>query len=209
MTLSVAHSPFHCLRPLVLASGSPRRREFLHALGVVCDIVAPPGWAEPTPRIGEAPADFAARAARAKAEAVFARTSGDAAVLGADTVVHLGMEILGKPADTAQALRFLRRLAGTTHTVRTACYLKDRDGQGEAFFGEARVRMGDWPEEVLAAYAATGEGLDKAGAYAVQGAGSFLVAEVLGSWSGVVGLPAAETVAVLVRRGIIAPVSTP
>lgn len=200
---------FRILRPLVLASASPRRRDFLRGTGIACRIAAPSASAEPAPLPGEDPRAFAARAARAKAEAVHAEVSrepgcGRVAVLGADTVVFSDSLILGKPRDAAEALRFLRRLVPGKHTVRTACFLLDGE-EGTAFHGEAEVSMGDWPDAVLAAYAASGEGLDKAGGYAVQGLGAFLVNGVAGSWSAVIGLPMAETVAVLLEKGVIAP----
>lgn len=200
------HSPkmFRLARPLVLASNSPRRRDFLRAMGIDCTVMRPPEWAEPLPLAGEAPEKFAARAAKAKADAVHAALEDkETAVLGADTVVFRGGRMLGKPSDAASAFAFLRELAGDAHLVRTACHLHLGTGKGISFHGEARVSMGAWPDEVLRAYAATGEGLDKAGAYAVQGLGAFLVESVSGSWSAVVGLPAAETVGTLLEQGII------
>lgn len=202
---------FRLLRPLALASASPRRRDFLRGIGIDCRIAAPPEAAEPLPLPGEDPRAFAARAARAKAEAVRAELGreagcGMAAVLGADTVVFRDSRILGKPRDAAEAFRFLRCLVPGKHTVRTACFLLDGES-GTAFHGEAEVSMGDWPDAALEAYAACGEGLDKAGGYAVQGLGAFLVSGVEGSWSAVIGLPVAETVAVLLEKGVIAPVS--
>ncbi len=195
---------FRLLRPLVLASHSPRRREFLKAMGIACEVVSPPEWAEPLPLPGEAPEKFAARAAKAKADAVHAALKDrDTAVLGADTVVFRGGRMLDKPTDTDSAFAFLHELAGDAHFVRTACHLCLGNGKGISFYGEARVSMGKWPDEALFAYALTGEGLDKAGAYAVQGLGAFLVESVSGSWSAVVGLPAAETVGVLLENGII------
>lgn len=195
---------FRLVQPLALASNSPRRREFLRAMGIDCRVVCPPEGAEPLPLPGEAPEKFAARAARAKADAV-CELLGEkgTAVLGADTVVFRDGKTMGKPRDTDEALAFLRELAGGTHHVRTACYLRLGVEGGVSFHGEARVSMGEWPEEVLRAYAKSGEGLDKAGGYAVQGLGAFLVESVSGSWSSVVGLPAAETVAVLMEKGII------
>lgn len=195
---------FRLLRPLVLASNSPRRKDFLRAMGIECRVVSPPEDAEPLPLPGEVAEKFAARAAKAKADAVFALLGEkDAVVLGADTVVFRDGKMLGKPEDTDAALTFLQALAGGAHTVRTACFLRLGEGGGASFHGEARVSMGTWPEAVLKAYAESGEGLDKAGAYAVQGLGAFLVESVSGSWSSVVGLPAAETVAILLEHGII------
>lgn len=206
----MTHTPvlFRALCPLVLASASPRRRDFLAGLGIDCRFIAPPETAEPLPLPGESPGDFAARAARAKARSVHAALSGSVAVLGADTVVYHEGVILGKPRDAAEALAFLESLAGRSHFVRTACHLRVTRGGKTAdvdFYGEAEVAMGTWPREALRAYAESGEGLDKAGGYAVQGAGSFLVTGVVGSWSSIIGLPVAETVGVLLEKGVIAP----
>jgi MAF protein len=195
---------FRLLRPLVLASNSPRRKDFLRAMGIACRVVSPPEDAEPLPLPGEVAEKFAARAAKAKADAVYTLLGEkDAVVLGADTVVFRDGKMLGKPQDMDAALAFLHTLAGGAHSVRTACFLRLGESGGVSFYGEARVSMGAWPKAVLKAYAASGEGLDKAGAYAVQGLGAFLVESVSGSWSSVVGLPAAETVAVLLEHGII------
>lgn len=197
---------FRARRALVLASASPRRRDFFATLGIECGFAAPPGHAEPLPENGEPPAAFAARAARAKAEAVYATFGGGAAVLGADTVVCHDGVILGKPRDREETVAFLENMSGRDHLVRTACHLRFANAGGEIgvdFFGEAVVTMGAWPRDALRAYAATGEGLDKAGGYAMQGMGSFLVSSVRGSWSSVIGLPVAETVRVLLENGII------
>ncbi|CAK7049179.1 MAG: dTTP/UTP pyrophosphatase [Desulfovibrio sp.] len=207
------HAPslFRLREPLVLASASPRRREFLTQLGIECRFAAPPDHAEPSPLPGENPAAFAARAARAKAESVRETLGGEVAVLGADTVVYHEDVILGKPRNAAEALAFLEDISGRAHYVRTACHLFRARSEcgafstdaGISFFGEAEVTMGAWPRETLMAYAATGEGLDKAGGYAVQGLGSFLVTAVHGSWSAVIGLPVAETVRALLDAGVI------
>lgn len=201
---------FRVARPLVLASASPRRQDFLRELGIACRVVPPAGEAEPLPLPGETPEAFVARAAKAKADSVYAalvaENGGDAmlpAVLGADTVVFRNGRIYGKPSDEEEAFQFLSELAGKEHTVRTSCWLRLGPDAGTAFSGSAKVSMGTWPESVLRAYAKSGEGLDKAGGYAVQGQGAFLVERVAGSWSAVIGLPVAETVAALLRHGII------
>ena len=204
MTFDTSPTMFRLVRPLILASNSPRRKEFLRAMGIDCRVVSPPETAEPLPLENEGPEKYAARAAKAKADAVYALLEDKGtAVLGADTVVFREGRMLGKPADIADAQAFLRELSGGAHHVRTACHLRLGKDKGVAFHGEARVTMGAWPENVLKAYAMSGEGLDKAGAYAVQGLGAFLVESVSGSWSAVVGLPAAETVAALMENGLI------
>lgn len=182
----------------------------MRALGIECLAASPPSGTEPLPEKGEDPAVFAARAAKAKADGVYdvlAQNRSDdcavPAVLGADTVVFCGGAIYGKPSDAAEALCFLEELSGKEHCVLTACYLRLNREEGEVFSGRARVEMAAWPRSVLKAYAETGEGLDKAGGYAVQGKGAFLVSGLSGSWSAVVGLPVAESVAALMRRQII------
>jgi septum formation protein len=186
---------------LALASASPRRREFLRLLGLEFETLSPAG-AEPQPLPGENPADYALRAAKAKALAG-AQARPDAFVLGADTVVALEGEILGKPRDRRHALDMLLRLAGKSHVVISACYCCLPDGTTRHAAGEARVHFFPWPREVLAAYAATDEVLDKAGAYAVQGRGAFLAQGIEGSVSAVVGLPMTQLVSLLSALGVI------
>lgn len=195
--------PFRALLPVLLASGSPRRREFLHSLGLSFEVHGN-GAAEPDPRPGESPADYARRAAAAKAASVAASRAGWV-VIAADTVVALHGEIMGKPQDRADALRMLARLAGHTHEVVSACCVALPDGTRETFHAATRVTMWDAPPAALAAYAATGEPDDKAGAYGIQGVGAFLVESIDGSWSNVVGLPVAELVRLLLRHGVIEP----
>ncbi|MCU5788543.1 Maf family protein, partial [Alloalcanivorax marinus] len=130
-----------------------------------------------------------------------ARAPAGAPVLGADTAVVLGERILGKPDDADDALATLTLLNGREHRVISAVCLM----RGDAWrlnVSETRVRLRDLDPATLAAYAATGEGLDKAGAYGIQGRGAALVATITGSYSGVVGLPLAETVALLEWAGV-------
>lgn len=207
---------FCALRPLVLASQSPRRRGLLAGLGLDFDTFAPLG--EPDPLPGEPPALYAERAARIKAEAG-AALRPDAVVIGADTIVVIpptGTEagtVLGKPADRNEAEAMLVRLCGRTHQVITACCLIVPPVAGdpavpaerELFHDRADVSFGAWSREVIRAYAACGEPLDKAGAYAVQGVGSFLISRLNGSWNTVVGLPLEPLIRRLLQRGVIAP----
>jgi septum formation protein len=165
----------------VLASGSPRRRELLAQLGLSFTVVAPD--VDETPLPGEGPIDLVRRLAAAKAVAV----DGDP-VLGADTVVDVDGEVFGKPADAADARRMLRRLSGRAHRVHTGVAVRT----GELVdvevvttivtFVPLRPAVVDW-------YIGTGEPLDKAGAYAVQGVGGVFVERIRGSVSNVVGLP--------------------
>jgi len=197
--------PFRALASVVLASGSPRRREFLESLGLAFEVYGN-GAAEPDPLPGEPPADYARRAAEAKAASVAAARPG-CVVIAADTVVALHGETMGKPQDRADAVRMLARLAGHTHEVVSACCVALPGGTRETFHAVTRVTMWNAPPAALAAYAATGEPDDKAGAYGIQGVGAFLVESIDGSWSNVVGLPVAELVQLLLRHGTIEPVA--
>jgi septum formation protein len=170
---------------LILASGSPRRRELLELVGVRHRVRA--AVDEEAPRPGEDPAAFAVRAARAKAGSVAAEIPG-ATVLGSDTVVEIDGAILGKPRSEADAAAMLRALSGRTHQVHTAVALVV-DGRCRSLLDSAEVRIKTLDEATIAWYLATGEPMDKAGAYAVQGAGGLLVESVNGSPQTVIGLP--------------------
>ena len=193
---------------LALASRSPRRRRFLEEWGLSYRLVSG-GKTEPRPQVGEEPAAYARRAARSKAlDAVAAGCCGRGCLLlAADTIVALGADILGKPEHRGQALDMLRRLSGRTHEVISAVCLLGPDGEEIVFHDVSRVRFAAWPEAVLRAYVATGEPDDKAGAYAVQGQGAFLVEAVEGSWSTVVGLPVTQLAREMLARGWLRPLS--
>ena len=168
---------FRALRPLVLASSSPRRRELLGSLGLDFSIRVVEG-SEPAPTQDDDPAAYVMRAAQANTIVTLHEASGPV--------------ILGKPASRDEALAMLLHLSGRTHTVYTGCCLVwlDEDGpRTELFHDAADVTFAEWPEDVLRAYAATGECDDKAGSYAIQGLGSFLVSEIRGQWATIVGLP--------------------
>jgi len=180
---------------LILASASPRRRELLALAGVPFDIVVSPAQ-EPDPDVNEHPAAYAARMARLKAAAV-AEAHPTAVVLGADSVVAVGETILGKPANAADALRMLRLLSGRSHQVVTGCALFAPGREPEIFTVATDVTMGVVSEDRLAAYVASGEPMDKAGAYAIQGGAAAFVTTICGSYTNVVGLPLAEVVAAL------------
>lgn len=187
---------------LVLASASPRRREILSTLGVRFTVC--PSAVDETPRPGEAPAALVRRLARGKAVEVAERaeTERSAFVLGADTVVVVDEEILNKPADDDDARRMLGGLADRWHEVSTGVALA-RQGSGalEEIVVTTRVRFVAMDPARIDRYVDTGEGRDKAGAYAVQGIASGLVDRIEGSYSNVVGLPAAETIHLLERHG--------
>jgi septum formation protein len=188
--------------PLVLASASPRRRELLERAGVRFEVI--PAGVEESPLAGEAPAQLAARLAREKALAVAGRLGPDPArfVLGADTIVVLGESVLGKPQDPGDAESMLSRLVGRTHRVLTAVVVvRSHDLVWRARTVESRVRMRPAELDEIRAYVATGEPLDQAGAYAVQGRGRRFVAEIAGSESNVIGLPLDETLDLLREAG--------
>ena len=174
---------------LVLASASPRRRELLDQLGVLHAVQV--ADVDESVVAGEPPAAYVERLARAKAGAVAPRAGGTP-VLGADTTVVIDGEILGKPADAADAPAMLRRLACREHRVLTSVAVC-RDTRVLSSVSETRVWFRPLDEAHIARYVATGEPMDKAGAYGIQGFGAAFVARIDGSYSGVVGLPIAET----------------
>lgn len=192
--------PFQAAVPVILASASPRRQQFLADLGIAFRVVRPAGI-EPRPLPGQSPEAYALTAACAKAHGV-SHTSGTL-LLAADTVVALGSRILGKPRDDNDALAMLRMLAGKKHRVISAACCILPDGRETTLCDTTHVHVHPWPDAVLAAYARTGEPADKAGAYAVQGMGAFLLAGMEGSWATVVGLPLAPLVALLLKEKII------
>jgi septum formation protein len=184
--------------PIYLASGSPRRRELLTQIGLPFDRIS--GEVDETPFDGEGAHAYVARLAGAKAAAgvEFARTHGmpPRLVLAADTTVALDDQILGKPLDAADAAAMLQRLSGRTHEVLTGVAVSDGT-RTELAISTSEVRFRHLSIEEIAAYVATGEPLDKAGGYGAQGIGAVLIASLSGSFSGVVGLPLTETVALL------------
>jgi len=176
---------------LVLASASPRRRALLELVGWVFEVV-PAAEAEGPPLDGESPVQYARRSAEAKAVAV-SREAPDAVVLGADTVVAIDETSLGKPADAADACRMLAALAGRSHWVHTAV---SAARAGEVLGSEVastQVFFRALSSDEIEAYVATGEPLDKAGAYGIQGRGAALVERIEGCYSNVVGLPLSRT----------------
>lgn len=187
-------------RMLVLGSASPRRAALLRQLGVAFTVCA--SDVPETPAPGESPADFAIRAACDKGAAVSCLRP-DAWVLAADTVVAVGGEILGKPRDGADARRMLRLLAGREHEVLTGVALFAPDGACvERVVVRTRVGFRALSDDEIAAYVATGEPADKAGAYAIQGGAAPFARVVAGSYSNVVGLPVDEVRALLARHGL-------
>lgn len=190
--------------PLVLASASPRRRLLLQTAGIPVAAVLPADLDESL-LPGESAREHALRLAEEKALAVSRRHGGEDWVLAADTVVHTRALTLGKPADDAEATEMLEALAGRWHTVSTAWALAwagEAPRPGSSGIVSTDVRIRDLSEAELAAYVATGEPLDKAGAYGIQGRGAAIVAEVRGDYSAVVGLPMEAVLGALDARGI-------
>jgi septum formation protein len=187
---------------LVLASASPRRQELLRNAGI--KFTVQPADIDESPIAGETARDCAERLAREKALAVF-QTRPQDSVLGADTIVTIDGLILGKPCDHADAMRMLRMLSGRTHEVITGVCLVTPDGEGSGVKSGSeltRVTMCDISEDEIRDYVATGEPMDKAGAYAIQGIASRWIPRIEGDYSNVVGLPVALVYSMLKRAGI-------
>jgi septum formation protein len=188
--------------PLILASGSPRRRDLLRQAGIRFE-VCPAGIPE-IGRPGEPPVEFAERLACDKARAVAKRVgpSPPRLVLAADTIVIVDDEVLGKPRDEHHALQLLERLTGRSHFVVTAVALAASDTlQIRQFSAESQVTMRNADRDELMAYVATGESMDKAGGYAVQGGARSFVTRIRGSETNVIGLPLEETLDLLGAAG--------
>jgi septum formation protein len=186
---------------LLLASRSPRRADLLRTLGVSFAVIDVDIDERPQP--DEDPAAYVARLARGKARAGFAtaRERG-LPVLAADTTVVLDGAILGKPADAAAARDMLASLGGRAHQVLTGVAVIDVRGDLQAAVVSTQVRFRALEAREIAAYVASGEPADKAGGYGIQGLGGALVAGIDGSYSNVVGLPLAETLALLTAVGV-------
>lgn len=192
--------------PLLLGSASPRRRDILKGLGIPL-VVSPADVAEEVIP-GEAPLAYLERIVADKLRAVAPRIreTACAAALVADTTVVLDEQILGKPSSVEEAGMLVGRLAGRTHVVYTRYAVATRQAPEAVALArtvESSVTLRAASRDELAAYAATGEGLDKAGAYAIQGLGAFLVQRIEGSYTNVVGLPACELVLDFVALGLL------
>jgi septum formation protein len=197
-------------RSIYLASRSPRRRELLAQIGVRFHLLLFRDKPETDPELdeaplaGEAPAAYVERVARAKAQAGWKRLEQRnlprAAVLAADTTVALGDRILGKPADRRESAEMLAALSGTRHQVLTAVAVR-HETQFECVLQTSEVEFKPLSADEIRLYVATGECDDKAGAYAIQGRAAQFVAELRGSFSGVMGLPLYETAQLLERMG--------
>lgn len=179
---------------LVLASGSPRRRELLATLGLI--FVVDAADIDETEFAGEDPSSYVVRLARSKAAHVAGRHEDGTIVIGADTTVEIDGMILGKPNDLAHAAGMIAALSGRTHRVHTGLAVVV-SGSGDPWVRlcTTDVTFRDLDESAIDRYVATGEPMDKAGAYAIQGHGGALVARINGNVQNVVGLPLAELLA--------------
>ena len=188
---------------LYLASGSPRRKELLAQTGVIFERIAAP--IDETPLANENPRDYVLRMAVEKAESGWRHLEEMGLVLkpvlASDTSVVLADEILGKPLDEANAAAMLRKLSGQTHEVLTSLALRDVNGV-ETRLSVSRVTFAELTEAQIATYVASGEPMDKAGAYGIQGLGGVFVAHLDGSFTGVMGLPLHDTAALLAKHGL-------
>ena len=186
---------------LILASQSPRRRYLLEQAGLTFDVV-PSTFDEDTVQLND-PADYVTTLAKAKANEVASRYPSSW-IIGADTIVTIGDAILGKPADARQARKMLERLSGKTHFVYTGYAIVCKKAnvchctavQTQVLFKELSTAEINW-------YIDSGEPFDKAGAYAIQGLGTFLVRAINGSYTNVVGLPVCEVVEILLKLGAV------
>jgi septum formation protein len=183
---------------ITLASASPRRRELLRQIGIAHSVH--PAGIDERSAPGEAPADYVRRLARAKAQAVW-RERPAAVVLAADTAVVLGGELFGKPGDLTEGLRMLGALSGRTHEVLTAVAVRHPAGGGE-LVSVSEVSFRALTAAECRRYWDSGEPLGKAGGYAIQGLAATFIARLAGSYSGVMGLPLAETAALLTAAGV-------
>ena len=198
-------------KPIYLASHSPRRRELLRQIGVGHEVLLlredlKRGIdVDETPRPAETPADYVVRIALAKADAGVKSTARRAGfpkpVLAADTTVVVDDQIVGKPADAEDAVRMIGQLSGRNHRVITAVAVSFAD-RIETRVSESQVWMREITDIEARRYAASGEPLDKAGAYAVQGRAAAFITRIEGSYSGIMGLPLAETAELLALFGV-------
>lgn len=191
---------------IILASASPRRSELLHQVGFDFEII--PSLAEEKEIAGESPEEHVIRLSLEKAREVSTRDDIDGRwIIGSDTIVLCDDLILGKPADAEDAARMLRTLSGRTHKVLSGYAILDRGtGENRAAAVTTRVSFRSLTDAEISGYIASGEPTDKAGAYAIQGLGAFMVSRIEGSYSNVVGLPLCEVVQALGTLGVPLPV---
>jgi septum formation protein len=186
---------------VILASQSPRRRELLTLIGIAHDVM--PADINEDVRAGELPAAYTERLAREKAAAIESKIGNDqhTLVIAADTTVVVDRDILGKPTDAADARAMIRRLAGREHIVMTGIAVA-RGGRVESAVEEVGVTFRALSDEEIARYVATGEPMDKAGAYGIQGWGATIVERVDGDYFSVMGLGLRRTIELMARLGV-------
>ena len=192
------------LEPIVLASKSPRRRRLLEGLGIEFRVI--PSQVDETREEGEAPVAFARRAALEKGEEVRARLEANGEVpwiVSADTIVVMDGDVLFKPKDASDARAMMHRLSGRTHKVITGWAVGRTGRRWHISHAETLVAFHDLTEAEIVRYVATGEGMDKAGAYAIQGIGAFLVDRIEGNYYNVVGLPVSHVARALLNVGAL------
>ncbi len=187
-------------RELILASASPRRRELLAQTGLAFAVIV--AAVDESVRAGEAADDYVLRVAADKAGAVHEKYP-QAFVFGADTAVVVDGEILGKPVDAGAARAMLKRLSGRSHEVLSAVVLAWPDGRRSERLSRTSVTFAKLPPRWIEDYVASGEGLDKAGAYGIQNQAGLRIARISGSYTGVVGLPLFETAELLREAGLL------
>lgn len=193
---------FETRKKLVLASGSPRRKRFLSELGL--DFEVCPANVNEAGNGDEKPGEYVARIAGEKALAISLEMV-DAWVVAADTIVSIGADLLGKPESEKEAVTLLMQLSGKEHEVLTGyCICHKNSGFFVVKTEMTSVRFTRFKEDVARAYVKTGEPLDKAGAYGIQGKGGMLVDEINGSYSNVVGLPLSQVISLLLKKRVIA-----
>ncbi len=195
--------PFcNCLgNNIILASASPRRENFLRQLGLDFKII--PADIDETPFLDEGGENFASRMAASKVETI-GKLYPDQVVIGADTIIYFQGEIIGKPENQEHALIMLKKMQADSHLVITGLSLFCQQTQlCQTITETSTVKFANFNDDILKAYISSGEPMDKSGAYAIQGIGSFLIKEIKGSCSNVIGLPMHRLVTLLLEHKII------
>lgn len=194
----------------ILGSSSPRRINLIKSLGFNFDVRLPSS-PEPSPLPEESPEDFVKRCSLIKANSCQEELdiAKSTIILSADTIVAINSHILGKPSDQEDALRMLSQLNGNSHLVYTAvCLISQNMNLELVQLCKSKVYFNRWPNDVLQSYIKSGDCLDKAGAYGIQGKGAFLIDRIEGSVTNVAGLPLAQTTEMLLDQKLIFPVIT-
>ncbi len=185
---------------IILASTSPRRKELLQSVGIKFEVIAP--LSDESLLHNENPRDYVLRLASEKAISISQNLEGDFLVIGADTVVVVGDEILGKPSNVEGARAILSKISGREHHVLTAFSIsKPKNTIMHSEVVDTKVRVKTLEPDEIEGYIKTGEPMDKAGAYGIQGIGSFLIKGIEGSYTNVVGLPLVEVLEALKKLG--------